>query len=247
MLPVAWRERFEGLSALHERTHVVDFPREGTPERKSWTAQLVLPATDYLITSYLDDDDSFPVDYVEQMRRQLVKAAEEDGRQPAIVIAADETIQWDMQFSVDAPLGYQVDYFEHPLLTTTSVGCSLAARFPEISLSVLDMKHRWAFNHLDFSEPPVTGFVRRFRKQALAECAAADLAFDEGARGHLDMSEWVGPVLMVNHTMNCQTERLYAPKPKKTPVTGAESFPRFAIDWDAMRRFSESYALQDRN
>jgi len=48
-------------------------------------------------------------------------------------------------------------------------------------------------------------------------------------------------VLMTNHAVNDQADRLEEAKEGMTVVTGPADFPEVAIDWEKARRYADSF------
>jgi hypothetical protein len=238
-LPHSWRSRVERIASLRDRTHVVEFPAVASVPETKWIERIVLPDTDYLTTTILDDDDSLPAGYLDYVRRSLLTDCEVDRLGPARIVAASRIIQWELTFSPSARYGYRCPWHRRRT-QASSCGFSLVCKFPEISLSVLGLKHALAFNYLSFDQPPAHRLISEFRQALLAQCDASGLrlATDSPGRLNVDMSAFAGPVLMTNHTQNAESARLSETKDEYETVEGPGTFEGFAIDWQKVDEYS---------
>ena len=234
-LPPEWRKVIEEIASTKKRAHVVNYCGNEQAWEIDWVRHLILPGTEYLITTLLDDDDSLPINYSEMLQNRVRQGT----WPPAMILAASQITQWDMKFSSSAAYGYKCPW--HRTQTkASSCGFSLACKYPEISLSVLTLKHRSAFNYLAFSEAPSHDTVSRLRSGLFRQCEAAGLDIISASSADLivDMSEIVGPVLMTNHRKNAEHQRLSERKEVQETVEGPTTFENFSINWAKVKEYS---------
>lgn len=245
-LPASWRATIDEIAGSRERTHVVEYRGNKTAAETTWLKHLVLPETEYLITTILDDDDSLPTGYVEAVRNRVIEFGNEPQPPAAIILAAREIIQWDLLFSSSTPYGFRCPW-HRPEAQASSCGFSLACKFPEISMSVLGLKHRMAFDYLAVGEPAGHRLVTAFRRKLLRQCRSAPRhpIVDAPRFENVDMSRLIGPVLMTNHSQNAEQSRLFEQKAAYEPVSGRETFDGFSIDWDAVDEHSSFFRVDD--
>jgi len=231
-LPSEWRKIVEEITSSKDRSHVVEYCGNELASKTDWVKHLVLPETDYLITTLLDDDDSLPVTYVEQLKNRVVKTEQNLGEFPAMTMAASQIIQWDMKFSPAAHYGYKCPWHRKQT-KASSCGFSLACKFPEISLSVLNLKHRWAFEYLRFADTAAQETIKEFQGELLQQCKATGLdIFSKPSDDMIvDMSSLVGPILMTNHAKNAVQTRISEEKETYEKVEGPTTFQNFSINW----------------
>lgn len=239
-LPAAPRARLEALIADRPRTVIHTYDPSRPLGGLAWLVPYVeVPAPDYLLTTNLDDDDALPRGFAAAVHTLI----EERGDQlaPVQTFGATDLWEWDLEVSDEAPLGQRAPWHRE-IIPVVSVGFSLLARYPAYELTVMRVAHNTARTILDWSKHADDERIQATRAVLQAGAArAGDSLGDFGADEVF--SDWVplgGMPTMTNHQINVQGARLYEAK-ERTPVTGPESFPDTALDWNAFRRHAPHF------
>ena len=244
-LPESWVAELKQLMRKRARSFIIKYPGNQRASDTTWISHLIPRDTEYLTTSYLDDDDSVPENFVEQVRHNLYKSHSKKCLNPMKIIAFGQTIQWDMIFSEDAPFGYRCPWHRQGV-QATSCGFSLCCKYPELGTTVFGMRHRAAFNYLSFDEGPRFPDIADFRERLIRRCDSMGLRFEEPHTDNWsDISRIVGPALASNHMTNSEANRIVETKPAYLKVEGRGSFSEFAIDWIELMRNIEQFKTND--
>jgi hypothetical protein len=140
---------------------------------------------------------------------------------------------WNLVHTKLMPLGFRSDWTGSARVPAS--GFTLLARFPEMPLTILALRHKWAENYLDFAEPPKNPVVAAFRQRlgdAFVRCGAS-LDEQQSQYGYTDLSHMTGHVVMGNHTLNMQNQRIFRTPIHAVRVAGPETFPNHALNWEA--------------
>lgn len=208
---------------------------------------------DCVVTTHCDSDDALPRRFVETVRAH-VEGLTARGALPLFqIMGTRRSVFWDMLFTREAPLGWARD---NRLPHVPSCGFSLLSRYPTCDVSVMGMVHSQAEAYFgNRSGVPHLDVYRRIFRDA-ARAAGTPLPPPEEA--FFDVSS-AGSALVSNHGANIQFARLRSGSPaavrngarwsllegatpERRRVTGGESFPDVAIDWDKARRYARDFS-----
>lgn len=79
-------------------------------------------------------------------------------------------------------------------------------------------------------------------------CSGSELVLRSAAEAFLDLSPLLdAPVLVTNHPVNLQVDRLYEPKRGVFCVEGVRAFSGFDLGSDALQRYSASFHQERRD
>ena len=237
-LPGHYVERLTALTASRPAT-LLPFRPEHDHDSLAWLSGHLSPGV--AITTNLDDDDSIPPDFLAAVRRRAELATTASEGAPAAsagIVAAGGIVQWDLDPAAGAPLGWKAPW--HRAAPYANVGLSVYCRYPDVDACALGVRHRFAAAYLDArtpvaGDPSIAAFRRRV--EAGTRQGAADWRTVPRERLFADISADVGDVLMTNHGLNDERDRLYEPKDGRRPVRGPDDFARFPIDWTRARAY----------
>lgn len=236
-----WHGRLASLTQDHPRTIIHEYDPLQPLGEVDWLAPyLDTPAPNYLLTTNLDDDDALPPRFVQEIQSWVMER--EDRLAPVEIFGATDLVQWDLEVTKTAPLGYEAEW--HRDVAVTSTGFSLLARYPDYPLTVMALGHPVAPRLLDWSDVPGPEFIGIHRERELLKQAAAKVgdslsAYDVTETFH-DTVPRIGRPLITNHTDNAQATRLHERK-ERHAVKGAESFPNAVIDWEAFATYANTF------
>lgn len=230
-----FRDRLRAQTSQHPRVILHDYDPDQPLAEVEWLKPyLDQPAPESLLTSNLDDDDALPQRFIEELQRLVV--SQDEPSSPVQLFGATNTLQWDLDVSRRAPLGYRGEW-HRDRVPVSSCGFSLLAPFPQYPLTVMRLGHPSAHVLLDWHVPlggELAGENRELIEQYAAR-AGDDLHQFGPERTFHDYGPVTGLPVQVNHTDNAQGYRLYERK-QRTAVVGPESFPGVTIDWDRFRQ-----------
>jgi len=240
-LPAIQRERLESLTRRGNLTVLQDFDPHADLMRLDWLPPDARPTGDRVLTINLDDDDALPRRFVGAARRRLSMLEASGALPPIAFLGAKRIVQWDFATSSEAPLGWRAPW--HRPARVASAGFALCCRFPQFNFCAEGLRHRLAERYVDFTRAGGSPDVRVFQQEILR--ISATLGEDVRAWStdslFFDVSAEAGPVLMTNHAVNDQADRLEEAKEGMTVVTGPADFPEVAIDWEKARRYADSF------
>lgn len=250
-LEEGYKARLREITRAKDRV-VVHEHRPDAPDRLEtlgWLDSLLSDRPDYVLTTVNDDDDVLPRRFVDVVLSHVF-ALHAQGRLPPVqILSVKRSVQWDMVFTRDAPLGWARP---HPTrmraAPVPSCGFSLLCRYPAFDFSVLGMQHYHAETYFDFHAPPPAETVR-FYRQAFLE-AARDARVGRipmGAAAFFDAGSRAGTAVLSNHGANLQFWRLSSrpgrsDRVPREKVLGAATFPDVSIDWDTVRRHARHFS-----
>ena len=226
------KSELENLTNKKQRVFLYEYQEGTNLGSTEWLAPFLTKCPDYIITSNHDDDDILPPNFIDSLHAH-VKDIEQNNRLPSLkLIGAKQILQWDLIHSKKSPFGWKSTW--HRGNYPSSCGFSLLSKYPEAKLSVLGFVHRRAEEYIDFSNPPKNKQIAFHRDRiikALNNCNENENTWPKEDLFY-DISKPCGPVLMTNHSHNAQFARLYEKKDDIEKVTGPETFPEFAINWN---------------
>lgn len=251
-LPAAARERLARIADRKPRVRVHEHRADGGEpvDALGWLRPALSEAPpDYVLTSLCDDDDALPRRYVETLQSHVASLSPPP---PFKVIAGKRTLQWDMAFSSAAPRGWMRPWRGAPggarvladgslRLTNQSPGFALLCRYPAFDFSVLGMKHALAETYFDYRVPPPRPNAGIVRARFLQAARAAGINnVPSGADAFFDAS-CAGAAVMGNHGANLDPSRLDTCAAAPQRVTGPETCPDAAVDWEAVDRHARHF------
>lgn len=244
-LPAQYRERLARLVSERPRTVIHSYdPLEPLGDVDWLRPYVEQPAPDYLLTTTLDDDDALPPRFAESIQQLVTERG--DQLAPVETFGATDLWEWDLEVTDDAPLGYRAPW-HRDAIPVVSVGFSLLARYPTYELTVMRLPHNEAQHVLDWDTPPRDPRIEEIRSVMQAGAARDGDSLRDFAASET-FHDWVplaGMPTMTNHQINVEGTRLHEAK-ERTAVTGAESFPNAAIDWDALDRHAPHFQTNRR-
>ena len=250
-LEEGYKARLREMTRAKDRV-IVHEHRSDAPDRLEtlgWLDPLLSDRPDYVLTTVNDDDDVLPRRFVDVVQSHVF-ALHAQGRLPPVqLMGVKRSVQWDMVFARDAPLGWARP---HPTrmraAPVPSCGFSLLCRYPAFDFSVLGMQHYHAETYFAFHVPPPAETVR-FYRQAFLEAArdARVGCIPMGATAFFDTGPRAGTVVLSNHGANLQFWRLssqlgHSDSGSFRKVLGAATFPDVSIDWDAVCRHARHFS-----
>ena len=233
-LQTRFRQKLQDLVKDKKRVYIHVYDPGEKLEQLVWMTEYLTSEPDYILTTVHDDDDALPKRFVYSIQSHIIENAQKKKLPPLKIIGFEHIVQWDLLTSSRAPLGWKCEW--HKRTRMSSCGFSLLCRYPDYNFSVLGLRHGKAETYFDFSNQYEYTNVKLFRKHFLEATQRnnEDISHWGNDDYHFDLSRSLGPVLMTNHFRNDQAKRLYQKKPNCHSVTGPESFPGIAINWDCI-------------
>jgi hypothetical protein len=236
-LPAAYAERLRSLIRDRSNSFIHVFDPRSDLGALDWLEAYLPKGADRVVTTNLDDDDSLPTRFAATLNERLGELERAERLPPIAIAGAQQIVQWDLLLSSSAPLGWKARW--HRKTPVASAGLSLCCSVPSFRFCVLGLRHWRARDYLDFATPPKHPNVAWFREAVLsaAHNTRVDLRTWQRDAFFYDISQDVGPVLMMNHASNDQAERLFEAKGDRTVVSGPADFPDLPIDWEKARAY----------
>jgi hypothetical protein len=237
-LPRHFHQRLLSLVQGRPKTFIHAFDPRSSLAHLAWLEEHI-DTRGQVLTTNLDDDDCISRHFIEALQQHLAERAAGSRLPPIGIIGAKSALEWDLVPSAMAPLGWKAPW--HRGQWVMSVGLSLHCKVPEFDLCVLGLRHRSADHYLDFNNPPVNGNAAWFQRAVIqaAHANGVDLRnWQAPAAFFHDISQEAGAVLLTNHDSNDQATRVRERKPGRERITGPESLPQFAIDWQKAAVFA---------
>lgn len=201
-----------------------------------------------LLTTVLDDDDTLPRSFTQQMRTLVSKRAATTTQFPPLAFGFSAPLQWDLDFIKCPPFGSIAPWHRRRRGGVTyplSCGLTLLAPDHYYDLCVLGLEHvssQWMFD-ADFKpiNPLQRNGVRLLR--AAAGQAGYDWTTWSSQANFVLLDDIVPAPLILNHGYNDQESRLAENKEESRAVLGPQSLPEIALDWTALTNFVSSRQL----
>lgn len=236
-LPSEARRQLEGLSTGGVRVILHEYRDRDPLHTNEWLLPYAGRQPDFFLTTQLDDDDAFSVDYMQELRKAVNRHVHSSAPTPVHILGSARIWMWNMIPGITSPLGTRSEWVGSAKISPC--GLSLLARYPDFPLNVLSLRHKRAEDYLDFDSTPADDGVRRVQNAIRQAFSRSGICLKEGSeRGSFeDLSNRTGHVVMSNHGRNVQGHRLLKRQVTSTRITGPESFPRHQISWTHARDF----------
>jgi len=242
-LPGNHRSELESLIRQRPRTHIVTHDPRIKVWRGQWIRDRFNDANAPILTTLLDDDDALPSNFTDRMRHLLQGALSVEVSMGPRVFAYYDVDQWDLRFDNSTPLGVKAPWHRRRYNNTRyPSACGLSLLIPNryYDLSVLSIPHVNAdliFN-TDFEarDRDAKNAVRLLRRAARQ--AGDDWRDWSTTTQFKSLDELMRPAVLINHHFNDQEQRLHEQKWTVKRVTGPETFPDIALDWEAIALYA---------
>ena len=236
----AYRKKLERLVKFRDDIHLHIYNPSERLERLSWLKPYIKNDPTHILSTNLDDDDALPKNYVQLMHDDLEAHNEQGALPPLKIFGATRIEQWDLHFLPKAPLGYKCPW--HRTAKVSSCGFSLLSPLDKSGVCVLGLRHIYTDKYFDFSADSTDPNVKFFREGLAAfDWEPEEKSSLNADKLFYDVSEDSGPVLMSNHCINNETERLYELKETYQPVLGEASWPGIELNWDCAKKYSKYF------
>jgi hypothetical protein len=250
-LPRRWRARLTRLVSARERTFLHDFAGQAELEAASWLAPYLEEPERPVLVTMVDDDDAPCRTFVEQVQGLAAREWERSSSGLAM-FGAREAAQWDFVSTRRARLGYRKPWTRTTagIRVPVSCGFSMLCDASLLGRSLFYFDHRLSpflftderiLRHLRSRLPEDHRRVETMRR-VLRDVYGSDREEPGGGR-----FRWVADdapqALMVNHLDNFMFDRLLDTPESRSPVSGPDSLPGFAVDLDAARKYARHFSL----
>lgn len=248
-LPRTYRDKLARLISARKKNLVIEFEPANDIRYLTWLEPYLARRPEYVATTLLDDDDVLFRDFVAYIKDQV---RETKDIQPVKIFGSFEALQWDLFTSRAAPLGY-IKRWSRRVRTAAGArrfpvasGFTLLCKYPEYQYTVLRLVHAWGefyFRNHSETEGVTPAAVQDFRAELARD---ADRNGDRAERwNNADGFHAIagdGPhVVLINHFMNVELERLFEHPRDRTPVTET-AFPQsLAVDMVAAGKYARFY------
>ncbi|MCC5858706.1 MAG: hypothetical protein JJT90_11160 [Ectothiorhodospiraceae bacterium] len=216
---------------IHDYDDGIDWSNAG------WLARYMAETPDFLLTTQLDDDDAIPVSYIEMLQKAANECVMSEEAPVMRVYGCKDMWDWTHFKSKRYPLG--VKSVRSGAHKVSSCGLSVLCKYPEASVTVLQLRHKLAEKYLDFSiaaeEPEVNSIREKVRSTCKIKRYDPQMVFRNA--GFVDIGPEVGATIISNHLWNVQEHRRNKKKVQPERVLGPGSFPNHSLDWAS----AESY------
>ena len=237
-----FRDRISKLVEDKKRVYLYEYDPLENLQSLDWIEPFIVGTPDYVMTTNQDSDDAIPKDFVSAIHSHLLEVEQIGKLPPLKIIGSKQTVQWDLITSPKAPFGWKCSWHRRTT-RVSSCGFSLLCQYPKYKFNVLGMCHVYAENYFDWLEPPINDKVKNYRKafRVAAERNNETLDYWSVEDMFYDISKDVGPVLVTNHSLNEEMQRLYELKSNCKRVVGPETFPNIIISWDRARKYAKYF------
>lgn len=255
MLPTPFRLRLENLVSGHVNAFLHCYSKNLRLGTLNWLVPYFGESKDYIVSTWLDDDDMLCADFVAQIQAHLNGLRARSGLPRFLLMACQNALQWDMVAKRHAPLGYvkpwQARSPEDGRYYPPSTGFSALSEYPDTNLSILRFSHHLA--RFYFADDETVARMSNHEQKRIKEVRTeltrrANITNGEVVPAGEAILHWIPgdapQALIVNHGTNRQILRLFSNARKRVKIDGPGSLAGFPIDWAAVARYMEKHPHQ---